>query len=418
MTAAVAGPSELVVCSLEAWDEVWRRNQFLVDGLLRRDPSLRVLFVEPAHDLVHGLRHGRLPRGGRLRAVGGTGRLWALRPLKPLPRALGPWADRALCAQARRAARRLGFAAPVLWVNDVSYAPLGQTTGWPSLYDVTDDWLLESAPPRELARRRRLDGLLLEAADEVVVCSPALAASRGATRPVTLIPNGVDVGHFRTPRPRPADLPPAPVAVYVGTLQEERLDVELVVELAREVPGLAVALVGPDALSPASRDRLDAAGVARLGSRPYRDVPAYLQHADVIVVPHRVTPFTESLDPIKAYECQAVDRPTVATEVAGFRRLGWPVAAVPRRAFVEHVAQTLRESRSASSPRPEAQLSWDDRGRDFAEALARADVAGQRRATSHSVLPSVGGRRRSNAASTSVTGTEARRSTAGRSRRA
>ncbi|MBW3643866.1 MAG: hypothetical protein KY447_13235, partial [Actinobacteria bacterium] len=308
MPPVTEGPSELVVCSLEAWDDVWRRNQFLVHGLLGRDPTLRVLFVEPPIDLVYELRHGRLAKRPRLRSVGDSERLWALRPLKPLPRAAGPWADRALCMQARRAARRLAFSAPMLWVNDVTYAGLLETTAWPSLYDVTDDWLLESAPARELTRRRRLDRRLLEAADEVVVCSPALAASRGATRPVTLIPNGVDVAHFRTPRPRPADLPPAPVAVYVGTLHEERLDVELVTQLADSLPVISVALVGPDALSPASRQRLDATGVLRLGPRPYGDVPAYLQHADVVVVPHRVTPFTESLDPIKAYECVAVSR--------------------------------------------------------------------------------------------------------------
>ena len=45
----------------------------------------------------------------------------------------------------------------------------------------------------------------------------------------------------------------------------------------------------------------------------------YLQHADVLVVPHVVTSFTDSLDPIKLYEYQAVGRPVVSTPVAGFR---------------------------------------------------------------------------------------------------
>ena len=53
-------------------------------------------------------------------------------------------------------------------------------------------------------------------------------------------------------------------------------------------------------------------------------MPGYLQHADVVIVPHVVSPFTESLDPIKAYECLAVGRPTVATPVPGFRELGDP----------------------------------------------------------------------------------------------
>ena len=64
-----AVPEELVVCSLEAWDDVWRRNQFLVRELLAMDVGIRVLFVEPPHDVLHGALRGRLPRGLGLRPV-------------------------------------------------------------------------------------------------------------------------------------------------------------------------------------------------------------------------------------------------------------------------------------------------------------------------------------------------------------
>src|SRR5205814_7982737 len=125
--------------------------------------------------------------------------------------------------------------------------------------------------------------------------------------------------HFRRPRPRPADLPNGLVALYVGSLHEARLDVELVGDLARSLPQANIVLVGPNSLGAESRRLLSAeTNVYLLGPRPYRDVPAYLQHAEVIIVPHRVTPFTESLDPIKAYECLADATPTVATHVAGF----------------------------------------------------------------------------------------------------
>ena len=359
--------SDLVVCSLEPWDDVWRRNQFLVDGLLRRDHDLRVLFVEPPSDLVHGVLHGHLPTDPRLRRV--RDRLWALRPLKLLPRRAGPWADRMLVAHVRRTARRLGFAQPTLWVNDSTYAPLAQEAGWPTLYDVTDDWLLARASTRELARRRRLEEEMLRIAREVVVCSPTLVESRGRSRRVSLVPNGVDVDHFRLPRARPADLPPAPTAVYVGTLHDERIDVPLVDELARS-SRLTVVLVGPDALSAASSRALRLAGVRLLGARPYADVPAYLQHADVVIVPHVVTPFTESLDPIKAYECLAAGRPTVATPVAGFRGLGGPIDVVPREAFAHAVDRALVERRAAT-PLPEG-IDWEARVAAFESLLPRA----------------------------------------------
>jgi glycosyltransferase involved in cell wall biosynthesis len=353
--------SDLVVCSLEPWDDVWRRNQFLVDGLLRRDPDLRVLFVEPPSDLVYGVLHGHLPTDPRLRQV--RDRLWALRPLKPLPRRAGPWADRALLTQVRRAAKRLGFAQPTLWVNDSTYAPLARE--WKALYDVTDDWLLARVSERELDRRRRLEAELLWLAKEVVVCSPALVESRGSSRRVSLVPNGVDVEHFRRPRPRPVDLPDAPAAVYVGTLHDERIDVPLVEELARHI---TVALVGPNALSVASSRVLRLAGVRILGPRPYADVPAYLQHADVVIVPHLVTPFTESLDPIKAYECLAVGTPAVATPVAGFRDLGGCVETAPREAFAAAVLRALNRGRT---PAALDDATWEARVAAF-EALLPA----------------------------------------------
>ena len=360
---------ELVVCSLEPWDDVWRRNQFFVAGLLERNPDLRVLFVEPPLDLVHELRARRRPPRARVRVV--SDRLWALRPLKPLPRSLGPWADRALRRELRRAARALGFERPLLWVNDSAYAPLLEETGWPSVYDVTYDWLLAPAARRELARLQRQEQRLLRVADEVVVCSEDLARSRGAAREVTLIPNGVDAEHFGRPRTRPADLPPARVAVYVGTLHEARIDVALVAALARALPELQLAFVGPDSLGEDSRERLRRlANVHLLGARRYEDVPGYLQHADVLIVPHRVSPFTESLDPIKAYECLAVGKPTVATPVAGFRDLPAPIVVAPREQFADAVRAALAEppAKVASV----GAVSWSERCREFEAALLRA----------------------------------------------
>jgi glycosyltransferase involved in cell wall biosynthesis len=369
--------TELVVCSLEPWDEVWRRNQFLVDELLRRYPALRVLFVEPPADLLFDLAERRRPRRSQLRSLRDDGRLQALRPLKALPRRLGPLADVMLRRAVIAAARRLRFAHPTLWLNDVTYAPLTAQAGWPTVYDITDDWLLAPFPPRELARLRRLDALALRDAQEVVVCSTALEASRGAIRPVTLIPNGVDSEHFRRPQPRPADLPPAPVALYAGTLHDARIDIALLSDLAHRLPAVSIVLVGPDALSPGARSQLAAhPNVTLLGQRPYAELPAYLQHADVVVVPHLVNEFTEGLDPIKAYECLAIDTPVVATPVAGFRDLADDLSVVPRDSFAAAVGRALRApAEPAQHRRPP---SWADRTDAFAAVLARVGERGVR----------------------------------------
>lgn len=366
---------ELVVCSLEGWDDVWRRNQFFIDALLRRNKALRVLLVEPPADPIFDLAARRPPTLPRLRNVTPDRRLRTLRPLKPLPRKLGPAADAVLRGQVLAAARFLGFRNPHLWLNDVTYAPLIARTGWPSVYDVTDDWLLAPFPDEQLTRLRTLDAIALRDADAVVVCSPALRESRGAVRHVHLIPNGVDVEHLRRPQRRPADLPAAPVAVYLGSLHESRLDVELVERLADEQPTLNVALVGPNGLASDSVRGLESRpNVSVLGSRPYSDVPGYLQHASVIIIPHLVTPFTDSLDPIKAYECLAVETPTVATPVAGFREHSRELRVVERQDFPTAVREAIASPRRA--PQSAHPVTWEERAVQFELVLARPKTAG------------------------------------------
>lgn len=315
--------TDLVVLSLEPWDDVWRRNQHLVAGLLRRDPGLRVLFVEPPVDPLHDVVTGHRPRRGHgVRPValsGAEGRLWSFRPAKLLPRRLDSRVDARLAAATVRATRRVGFAAPVLWINDPSAAEVVRRTGWPALYDITDDWLEAERTPTEHARLVRDEALLMERCAEVVVCSTTLAAAKGRVRPVSLIPNAVDVAFYRRPQPRPADLPSGPVAVYVGTVHTDRMDLDLCVATARALGGAGtLVLVGPHPLADADLERLRAEGVVLLGPRTAAAVPGYLQHADVLVVPHVVTPFTMSLDPIKRYEYAAVGRPVVSTPVTGF----------------------------------------------------------------------------------------------------
>ncbi|WP_277209469.1 glycosyltransferase [Isoptericola croceus] len=335
MSQGVSGGTDLVVMSLEPWDEVWRRNQHLVAEMMRARPDTRVLFVEPVSDPLHDLRRGVGPRRGRgLRAAPppdgvGPGRIWLFQPTKALPRRVDPSGDRRRSAAVRRAARSIGITRPVLWVNDPYGATVSRETGWPTLYDITDDWTTASRGSAESRRILEADQFLVETAAAVTVCSPVLVSRKEEFRPVVLVSNGVDVEHYRRPTSPPTDLPRGRTAVYVGTLHADRLDLELCEETARALGDTgSLVLVGPNSLTRSDTDRLLDAGVVLLGPRPYDQVPAYLQHADLLVVPHVVDAFTDSLDPIKLYEYRAVGRPVVSTPVAGFRDTSDPHVTV------------------------------------------------------------------------------------------
>lgn len=366
--------------SLEAWDQVWRRNQYLATALLERDPGLRMLFVEPDQDPLHDLTRRRLPRRGaglaRLGPVESAhaARVWRWSATKALPRRMDRGYDARWARRVQRAAARLGFDRPLLWVNDPRGAAVLQQTGWPALYDITDDWLAAHRSPAQHARIVADEAYLLQHAGAVVACSPALAASRDTERELTVVTNAADVERFSTPAPRPRDLP-ARSALYVGTLHEDRLDVSLLVQTAKDLAGDGqVVLLGPDALSVPARRALLAAGAVFLGARPHTAVPGYLQHADLVLVPHIVDSFTESLDPVKLYEYLAVGATIVSTPVAGFRDRP-EVRVAGRVEFPGVVRRMLTTGERVEYAVPDLP-TWQGQGEKFALALDTAAGAG------------------------------------------
>jgi hypothetical protein len=357
---------EVVILSLERWDDVWRRNQLVVSALIDDLPDLKVLFVEPPIAALRNVHRG-IPLRPAARSVSALPGVTVLRTVQWTPDRFSSYVPRFSARSVPRTARALGFLAPVLWINNHSLAKFALGTGWPVVYDITDDWLLAGVPPAKRQRAKIDDELLMRGADAVVVCSPALAASRGRFREVVLIPNGVDLAHFTSPQPRPDDLGASSVVVYVGTLHEDRLDVQLCCSIADELPDVHFTYVGPDCLRPTSREELmRRTNVRLLGARPYGVVPAYLQHADAVFVPHVVSPFTESLDPIKARECLAVGTSTVSTPVAGFRALGPPIRVAEPERFAAVLREALGDAHRAAPP---AIWTWADAAREFRAVL-------------------------------------------------
>lgn len=85
-----------------------------------------------------------------------------------------------------------------------------------------------------------------------------------------------------------------------------------------------------------------------------------------------VDEFTESLDPIKLYEYEAVGRPIAATPVAGFRDLaGTPgVLIAPAERFAAELAQLIEAPPDRVGPFEPA--DWGDRVDAMQSVLERA----------------------------------------------
>ena len=347
MAAAPAlGP---VACiSLEPWDTTWRRNQHFASRLVRRGHASRLVFVEPP---VLGRRPRRWsPEPG----------VTVVRPPLMVPKRAGGLAltGALLRATVLRSAR-------VVWVNDPTLGVHCVRRGSRAVYDVTDDWRTFKQPGYITERLVAAEDALARRA-ETVVCSQVLAdrwhQRYGVQPPV--VQNAVDAEAYLHATPRRPD-GAGPHLAYVGTLHEQRLDVELVLALADSALG-TVHLVGPDSLGAASRARLEAhPGVRLHGPVPTQDVPGWMTGMDVLLCPHRVDDFTLSLDAIKAHEYLASGRPVVATPTSGFQQLtAEGLTVVPAEEFADAARRAV-----GTGPFQRDVTTWDDRTDEFAVAL-------------------------------------------------
>ena len=246
------------------------------------------------------------------------GQLWLLESTKALPRRLDRQVDRRLADRTLAASARIGFETPVLSINDPTGAVLLAGTGRPrSATSPMTGW-----PPSDLQSSTSASSATRAS------CSSTAARSWSARlgwqrrrRQQARSPwsNAVDLEAYAVPRARPRDLPEGRLAVYVGTVHTDRLDTTLCEgPLAPSKVTVGSCWSGQTSSTHTTVVLRDA-NVLLTGARRFYDVPAYLRHAHVLVVPHLVNAFTDSLDPIKVYEYRAGGQPVVSAPVAGFR---------------------------------------------------------------------------------------------------
>jgi glycosyltransferase involved in cell wall biosynthesis len=356
---------DLIFVSMENWDEIWRRNQFICSRLSIRFPGSKILFIGlPKKFFAVTSRLSDFPN------------IVFSRPVKLFPDSFYLTRninEAVFRIHVRRLAAKIGIKSPVLWLN-AHYAAhmVGNMAEQAVIYDITDDWISFPQPPALKKLIIKQDAELCRRVDAVIVCSQRLLdLKKPMSRNVHLIPNGVDSDHYARVLDQSGRIPermkncPKPILGYTGSVHSARLDLDLVEGIARRLKKGSIVFVGPDMLTSAERIRLKRfQNIFLIGSVPYKETPDYMRAFDVCIVPHRITPFTESLNPLKLWEYLASGKPIVSTNIAGFREMSELVSiAADAAAFVELANKALSECEGKRKMRiREARLnSWDAR---------------------------------------------------------
>jgi len=193
---------------------------------------------------------------------------------------------------------------------------LREQFGTKLLYDCMDDWQNWTAEPRISDENLADERLLATEADILVVTSQEFLERQQAAglKPV-LARNGADFDFFASPRP--TDLlagVPKPVVGYYGAIADW-FDLELLIKVAQSRPQYSFVLIGQ--VHGVDVSKLAALpNVRLLGEKNYREIPLYLSHFNVCLIPFRLNNLTKGVDPVKMYEYFSQGKPVIATDMA------------------------------------------------------------------------------------------------------
>lgn len=223
---------------------------------------------------------------------------------------------------------------------------------------------------------------ILKKANQVFVTSRALLVKKGWVNANTsFVSNGVDYKSFSAVTDEPADLAvlPHPRIGYAGFLKDQ-LDWDLLRELSVRHPDWHFVFLGP--VSPHLRtlgtvDALRKRGnVHFLDAKPTHQVPGYLQHFDVCIMPYLENDYTKYIYPLKMHEYLASGRPTVGTPINSLEEFS---AVVKLARSTDEWSAALAYALSPAANSPEARLArqavakchdWELQVRSIAMTLA------------------------------------------------
>jgi UDP-galactopyranose mutase len=370
--------SDIICVSHLRWDFVWQRPQQLLSRLSKQ---FRVFFIEepvasPFYDepvlgtyTWHGYHDEEVT---------------VVRMHQPMsePRWVGhgdPLTSDVYNQLLRDFARKKGIDNPILWL----YTPMASSFIKeldPQLlvYDVMDQLSAFKGAPLEISQE---DLALLQRADLVFTGGASLYRDKAPYNPNThLFPSGVDVEHFCTEgyKVPPYDIASlsSPILGYFGVI-DERLDGELLDYVAKCHPEWNIVMIGP-VIKISPEDLPQSPNIHYLGMKSYTELPAYLAHFDVAIVPFARNDATRYVSPTKVLEYLAAHKPIVSTAIQDVIELYGNVVHVGHdcQGFVEQVEQVLRApstpERWANADKVLRQNTWDAIVRNMTQIIERA----------------------------------------------
>ncbi len=252
----------------------------------------------------------------------------------------------------------------VLLINDMSLLYLTEIVRYKTLVlRIVDDLAGLSPWTRSILD---LQQILIQKADYVFVTSKELMKYNiSGKKNFWYLPNGVDLEHFRKDPSLPQEYEriPSPRVIYVGSLFQriDRVDMDLIAAAARALPSYNFIFIGPTNIS--VDEIKNKKNIFLLGPRAYDDIPAYMKHADIGIIPFKQNKLTKAMSSMKLFQYLAAGLPVVSSKMHELETMNPPVHfTASKEEFIAALQKAYREGKN----RPESfefakKNSWAER---------------------------------------------------------
>lgn len=168
---------------------------------------------------------------------------------------------------------------------------------------------------------------------------------------------------------------PKPIIGYIGALTSLRLDINLMIGIAKELPKTSLVLIGPEDEAFKNSSLHELKNVYFLGPKPQERLPNYLKGFDVSLNPQLVNDLTIGNYPRKIDEYLAMGKPTVSTKTPFMDYFKGHVYLASNLAeYVQMIKLALEENneqREASRKNIASQHTWPHSVEEIGKSLEK-----------------------------------------------
>jgi glycosyltransferase involved in cell wall biosynthesis len=252
----------------------------------------------------------------------------------------------------RHRQRQLGWSEPIVWTflhhSDRLVGAFGEAV---FIYHCVDDWprLMPLAKMGRARQIRRDEALLAQRSDICFCTAQSLRDKLQQFNPRSLyIANAVDVNLFRRARlkqAKPADIAACagPIIGFIGSL-EKWVDSEMLLALFQHHPHWTFVAVGPISKDSTTAKLRALPNVIMTGLKPKEELPAYLAHFDVALIPFRLDTLGKSISPLKLFEYFAAGKAVVAADLPEISRFAkWLWTARDEASYASAIAAAMEQ---------------------------------------------------------------------------